>query len=98
MRDECPACHGQGAEVIYGVFHGGDPRNFSPDFECSSPEERAAHAAACKAADLGEGGVPADRCQPDESGVLRVGRLSFGLGVNTHPCDACKGTGKAGAR
>jgi hypothetical protein len=34
-------------EVIYGFFHGGDPREFSPDDECCSPDEIRRHKAAC---------------------------------------------------
>lgn len=41
-------------EVGYGYFPGGDPREFHPDPECSSEAERAAHKAACEAADRGE--------------------------------------------
>jgi hypothetical protein len=33
--------------TAYGSFHGGDPRSFHPDGECSSDEEREAHRAAC---------------------------------------------------
>lgn len=41
-------------ETTYGGFHGGDPRDFKPDPECSTQEERAAHRAACEAWDRGE--------------------------------------------
>lgn len=40
--------------VTYGYFHGGDPRDFHPDPECCTPEEIAAHKAACEAWDRGE--------------------------------------------
>ena len=36
------------SEVIYGFYHGGDPRKFSPDYECCSEKEIADHKAACK--------------------------------------------------
>lgn len=36
-------------EYGYGAFPGGNPCNFHPDPECSTPEERKAHAAAVKA-------------------------------------------------
>lgn len=35
----------------YGAFPGGDPRRFTPDPECSTPEEREAHRAACELAE-----------------------------------------------
>lgn len=41
-------------QVSYGAFPGGDPREFSPDEECSTEAERAAHRAACDAWDRGE--------------------------------------------
>lgn len=41
-------------QIGYGAFHGGDPRNFTPDPECSTDEERAAHKAACDAWARGE--------------------------------------------
>ena len=41
-------------DVIYGVPCGGDPRNFTPDPECSTEAERAAHAADCAAWERGE--------------------------------------------
>lgn len=41
-------------EVSYGYFLGGDPRKFSPDPECSTPEEQAAWKADCEAWDRGE--------------------------------------------
>lgn len=41
-------------EPSYGYYLGGDPRDFSPDEECCSPEEISAHAEACRAWDRGE--------------------------------------------
>lgn len=38
----------------YGMFIGGDPRDFSPDPECSTEEERAAHKRDCEAWNRGE--------------------------------------------
>lgn len=40
--------------VSYGAFPGGDPREFTPDEECSTEEEREAWKAACAAWDRGE--------------------------------------------
>jgi len=44
---------GQG-EPGYGYFCGGDPREFTPDPECSTDEERAAHKRDCEAWERGE--------------------------------------------
>lgn len=41
-------------DQTYGNFHGGDPRQFSPDPECSTEEERALHKVHCEAWDRGE--------------------------------------------
>lgn len=40
-------------EQGYGNFPGGDPRDFTPDPECSTDEERAAHARDCDAMNAG---------------------------------------------
>lgn len=37
----------------YGAFPGGDPRGFTPDPDCSTEEERAAHARDCAAMEAG---------------------------------------------
>lgn len=36
-------------QLGYGAFHGGDPRDFTPDPECSTDAECRAHQAACEA-------------------------------------------------
>ncbi len=41
----------EAASPVYGFFTGGDPRDFTPDPEGSTDEERAAHKAACEARD-----------------------------------------------
>lgn len=76
-------------EAIYGFFHGGDPREFSPDYESCSPKEIEAHQKACELFDAAESaGVP----MPDlecESGwktlsdgtVCHVLKSSFGIGT-----------------
>jgi len=38
----------------YGSYNGGDPREFCPDVECSTDDERALHAADCAAWERGE--------------------------------------------
>lgn len=40
--------------VGYGNFPGGDPRDFTPDPDCSTAIEQANHKAACEAWDRGE--------------------------------------------
>lgn len=44
----------QQANQGYGYFLGGDPRDFTPDGEVCTPEEIAAHRAACEAWERGE--------------------------------------------
>ena len=71
--------------VGYGGFHGGDPRNFTPDPECSTEEERAAHRAACGRWDRGEAKEP----EPDTHSIhagedgsfLHVALAGYGLGT-----------------
>lgn len=78
-------------EQGYGFFHGGDPRNFCPsgfgEGEENTPEEVAAHRAACDEWDKAEA---EGRVLRDEDGccrhiapgiVLTVAR--FGMGVYT---------------
>lgn len=73
-------------ETAYGSYHGGDPREFWPDPECSTAEERKAHREACEAWDRGErleaekGGCEFKQCAGGE--VLKVQRQgAFGLGT-----------------
>lgn len=83
----------------YGSFPGGDPRNFSPDYECSTEEERAAHKAACVAwAEAERKGLPAPDSPSAHSwygtheAYVHVTMSGFGLGVYSIPCDdpACE--------
>jgi len=70
------------SDAMYGHFPGGDPRAFSPDPECSTEAERAAHAAACAAWERGERPTidGPHRPLPDgEEGHMTVS--GFGLGV-----------------
>lgn len=72
-------------DEMYGAFHGGDPRDFTPDPECSTEAERSAHAVACKKAE--ESG--AARLLPDthsferlgEDAAVHIARAGFGLGT-----------------
>lgn len=66
-------------EYGYGCFPGGDPRSFSPDEECCTPEELAKHKADCEAWDRGEN--PAVPISGWISPNIHVLRSSYGLGV-----------------
>lgn len=71
-------------ETTYGPCPvGADPRAFWPDPECSTPEEREAHRAACAAWERGERPAP-------EGPTCGVGGASyaFGLGVFTFTVSA----------
>jgi hypothetical protein len=50
----CEGCSLRSEDCGYGCFHGGDPRLFSPDPECSTEKEREAHREACAAWERGE--------------------------------------------
>lgn len=63
----------------YGFFCGGDPNDFSPDPECSTEEERARHAEACRLWNEGKGNPnPAPHCAMMNGGTPPPG---FGLGT-----------------
>lgn len=73
---------GSAQDSTYGFFHGGDPRNFSPDPEASDDEEQARHAAACAEWEAtGNNPNPAPHCT---MGGLQKAPPGFGLGVNTY--------------
>jgi hypothetical protein len=79
---------------LYGYPHVDNPNDFEPDPECSSPDERAAHALACKTFGKPEH-QPNKGCfsEHSEDGqlVLHVARTSWGLGTNLLPrCDGCQ--------
>lgn len=66
-------------ESHYGFFIGGDPRDFSPDPECSTEQERAAHKAACDEWNAGNRiEAPMPQCLRGNPAVV-----GFGLGVTT---------------
>lgn len=83
--------------IHYGYFMGGDPRNFSPDVECSTEEERAAHKAACEAWDRGErpdiGGPHKPLLDKDGNQIGHITISGYGLGVTTME-DRCYECGK----
>ncbi len=80
--------------TVYGHFHGGDPRDFSPGGEDSTDEEKAKWETACKAwndAEAagktldGEPGPHRELRDPKTGGVIGHVTLSgFGLGVNVY--------------
>lgn len=75
----------EAVDQVYGGFMGGDPRDFVPDEDCSSPEEREAHRVACEAWSRGEGQqLPASSTwEVADNTVTHSTRNYFGLGVNT---------------
>ena len=82
LREVARQLRSSAYDQSYGFFHGGDPRDFSPDPECSTEEERQRHLAACASWSAGKGNPdPAPHCG---LGGLRVPPPGFGLGVNTH--------------
>jgi len=71
-------------QAVYGFFHGGDPRDFTPDPEASTEQERTAHQAACSAY---ASSTPLPGCceiTRDEQGKVAaiITRAPFGLGVS----------------
>lgn len=68
-------------EQVYGVFHGGDPRKFTPDEECNTPEEIARWKADCKLWDEGKGKPRPPGCATMGDGSVWTGG-GYGLGIN----------------
>lgn len=73
-------------EECYGAFPGGDPREFTPDPECSTEAEREAHRRACAIWDAGAqigDHRPAHVWVADEHGnvVGHVARCVYGCGT-----------------
>lgn len=78
------------SEPVYGVFHGGDPRNFTPDPDSSTEAEQQHHKEDCdKWAAAEQAGPEKSDCESlfDDDGKLRavITRSQYGLGVN---CDS----------
>ncbi len=93
MREACEWCGDSGELFGYGAFPGGDPRNFEPDEDCSTEEERKAHKEACDAWSRGEcpDVKPAHEMHhtPD-GGFVHIEWVRFGLGsYSLTPCPAC---------
>lgn len=90
------------AYVGYGAFHGGDPRRFTPDPECSTEAEREAHRRACAVWNAGAQmwPIPPDHeivRSADGQVVMHIARSRFGLGTYVvevdDDCERCKGSG-----
>jgi hypothetical protein len=70
----------------YGGFLGGDPRDFDPDPECSTEEERATHKRDCEAMAAGGQALMPSSYSWEElpsGGIAHVARAGYGLGINT---------------
>lgn len=82
----CPYEHQP--ESCYGSFCGGDPRDFSPDPECTTPTEMENWRKACEAAEVAANPnlpCPSGFERMSDGTVIHVLRCSFGLGVTTFP-------------
>ena len=77
----------EAASPIYGFFTGGDPRDFTPDPECSTEEERATHKAACEARNADEA-VPflpgTESTTVSRDVYTHSARAGFGLGTQIY--------------
>lgn len=76
-------------DLVYGAYHGGDPRNFHPDFECSTEMEREAHRRACVIFEAhGTLPEPSHEHVTDDLGrlLMHISHGRFGLGVYTMDC------------
>ena len=68
----------------YGFYRPANPHDFSPDHESCSPDEIAAHKAACEAFDRGEFSPPlGSETYRDDAGnmVLHILRAPWGIGA-----------------
>jgi hypothetical protein len=71
------------AQPSYGVFHGGDPNNFTPDPERSTGAERETHRLACEAWNQGETPeIPGCEWLVNGKAQIHLMRAPFGLGTN----------------
>jgi len=79
---------------VYGFYLGGDPRKFCPDSDGCTPEELAAHKAACEKWDEAE--AKGEKLEPDPCGsgwispTVHVTRSAYGLGSYTFPTNAAR--------
>lgn len=92
--DLCDHCYaGDGAEEDecwcgYGFYHGGDPRQFSPDEEMNNPAEITRWLAACEAWERGAPSAP----EPEEHGPWtdpETGTVTIGVKPSPTAVGAC---------
>ncbi len=77
---------------VYGYPHVSDPRDFSPDPECCSDEEMAAHKRACETFGTPDYQQPKNGCVSIQMGdtTAIATRTSWGIGFNSYrQCDGC---------
>lgn len=85
LRELVREMHHESEQSSYGHFHGGDPRNFSPDPECSTDAEREAHRLACEQWNSGKREPLPGPHEPLSDGRIGwVTKAGFGLGVSTY--------------
>lgn len=82
LRDLANEIRSMATDVSYGHFRGGDPRNFSPDPECSTKLERQAHQKACAEFESGKGKSLPGPHAPLPGGCGYITLSGFGLGTN----------------
>lgn len=91
LRDLANDLQAKGADdTVYGSCFV-DPRNFSPDPECSTEAERELHKADCERLERGEPVTTQTRCYASDLGENRTAIVmpaGYGLGVNV--CDGDK--------
>ena len=96
---DCALCGGDGCierGIIYGLFPGGDPREFDPDRECCSPEEIERWKVACQEWDKGIGSNKGPSCATRGDGSAWTG-TGYGIGTYRYegePCPDCQVPGK----
>jgi hypothetical protein len=83
LREIADRLRSEGEHPVYGYFPGGDPRDFSPDPECSTDEEQAAWRAACEAWESGVKHDVGGPCQwaGDKDAVVKTTTSHYGLGT-----------------
>lgn len=69
LRAALPLLEEAAESSIYGYYSGGDPRLFSPAEDECTPEEMAAHKAACEAWERGERPDIRKACEPNREPV-----------------------------
>ena len=83
LRELINEMHHESEQSSYGHFHGGDPRRFSPDPECSTEAEREAHRLACEQWNAGKQEPLPGPHEPLPDGMGWLTKSGFGLGVTT---------------